>query len=160
MFSGSAMLPAHSVLIAGTTPERFISRIADEGFDHVIFLDAVEFGGAPGSVVFLNSEEMVARFPQVSTHKLSLGLLARQVGASGGTKAWLLGVQPQSLRQGAQLSAPVQATLKLLLELLSARSAPVLGRSKQPLPQRTQFHLAAPEDGRTPALAMIGEVLP
>ena len=65
------------VIVAGTTPERFIGRVADEGFDHLIFLDAVEFGGAPGSVVLLNSDEMAARFPQVSTHKISLGLLAK-----------------------------------------------------------------------------------
>jgi len=85
------------VTVAGTSPERFINRVADEGFDHLIFLDAVEFGGAPGSVVLLNSDEIAARFPQVSTHKLSLGLLARQVEANGRTKAWLLGVQPELL---------------------------------------------------------------
>jgi hydrogenase maturation protease len=110
------------VIIAGTTPECSISRIADEGFDHVIFLDAVEFGGAPGSTVLLNSDEMAVRFPQVSTHKLSLSLLARQVEANSRTKAWLLGVQPETLRQGEPLSPTVQATLGLLLELLKSSS--------------------------------------
>jgi hydrogenase maturation protease len=107
------------VIVAGTEPERFIGRLADEGYDHIIFLDAVEFGGAPGSVVLLNSEEMVARFPQVSTHKLSLGLLARQIEANGRSKAWLLGVQPESVRPGGALSPNVQATLELLRELLN-----------------------------------------
>jgi hydrogenase 3 maturation protease len=93
--------------------------VVDGGFDHVIFLDAVEFGGAPGSVVLLDSEEMAARFPQVSTHKLSLGLLARQIETNGQAKAWLLGVQPESLRQGEQLSPTVKATLQLLLELMT-----------------------------------------
>ena len=51
------------VVIAGTAPERFIGRVAGAGYDHVIFLDAVEFGGVPGSVVFLNSEEMAATVP-------------------------------------------------------------------------------------------------
>ena len=111
--------PNH-VVVAGTSPERFISRVADEGFDHVIFLDAVEFGGAPGSVVLLNSDEMATRFPQISTHKLSLGLMARQIEANGQAKAWLLGVQPESLRPGLPLTLAVQATLELLLELLSA----------------------------------------
>jgi hydrogenase maturation protease len=106
------------VIIVGTTPERFIGRVVDESFDHVIFFDAVEFGGAPGSVVFLDSDEMAARFPQVSTHKLSLGLLARQVEANGRTAAWLLGVQPESLKPGEPLTPIVQATLELLLELL------------------------------------------
>jgi hydrogenase maturation protease len=108
------------VIIAGTTPERFITWVADEGFDHVIFLDAVEFGGAPGSVVLLSSDAMASRFPQVSTHKLSLGLLARQVEANGRTKAWLLGVQPESFKSGRSLSPKVSATLELLSELLRA----------------------------------------
>ena len=88
------------VIVAGTTPERVIGRVADESFDHVIFLDAVEFGGAPGSVVFLNSGEMTARFPQISTHKISLGLLTKWAEVNGKTKAWLLGVQPESRKPG------------------------------------------------------------
>lgn len=106
------------VVVAGNTPERFIGRIADEGFDGVVFLDAVEFGGAPGSAVLLNSDEMATRFPQVSTHKISVGLLARWVESNGVTKAWLLGVQPESLKAGAQLTATMQMTLDALAELL------------------------------------------
>jgi len=114
------------VIIAGTTPERFIGRVAEEGFDHVIFLDAAEFGGTPGSVVLLDSDQMTARFPQVSTHKLSLGLLARQIEAHGRSKAWLLGVQPESLRQGQQLSPVVQTTLELMRDLLQDTSTEVM----------------------------------
>lgn len=110
------------VIVAGTTPERFIGRIAGAGYDHVIFLDAVEFGGAPGSVVFLDSEEMAARFPQVSTHKISLGVLAKWVEDKGTTKAWLLGVQPESLKSGQQLTPTVCATVGALRELLSSLS--------------------------------------
>ncbi len=110
------------VVIAGTAPERFLARVADEGFDHVLFLDAVEFGGVPGSVILLNSDEMATRFPQISTHKVSLGLLAKRVEANGRTKAWLLGVQPESLKRGGELTPTVGSTLKLLLELLRACS--------------------------------------
>ncbi len=107
----------------GTTPDRFVGRVADEGFDHLIFLDAVEFGGVPGSVVFLNAEEMAARFPQISTHKISLGLLAKWAEARGSTRAWLLGVQPESLKPGASLTPTVQRTLEALVELLSKMPA-------------------------------------
>lgn len=111
------------VVIAGASPDRFVGRAAGEGFNHLIFIDAVEFGSAPGSVVFLNAEEMSARFPQISTHKISLGLLAKWIEASGSTRAWLLGVQPESLKPGAGLTPTVQRTLEALVELLSKMPA-------------------------------------
>ena len=106
------------VVIAGTMPDRWIGRFASPTFDHVVFLDAVEFGGAPGSVVFLDSSEMAARFPQISTHKISLGILARWVEANGTTKAWLLGVQPESVKTVPRLTPTLQTTLAVLGELL------------------------------------------
>ena len=125
------------VVIAGTTPERWIGRVADGDFDRVIFLDAVEFGGTPGSVVLLNSDELVALFPQISTHKLSLGLLAKQVEANGRTKAWLLGVQPKSLKVGEELTATVRGTLELLLELM--RDVPQVRRAVLCPPRRRRI---------------------
>jgi hydrogenase 3 maturation protease len=106
------------VIVAGTTPDRLIGQVADAGFDHLIFLDAVEFGGMPGSAILLDSEQMSARYPQISTHKISLGLLAKWTEANGTTKAWLLGVQPESLKPGGELTPAVRATIELLRELL------------------------------------------
>jgi len=116
------------VIIASTSPEDYLGCCAGGCQDHLVFLDAVEFGGKPGSVVLLNSGEMVSRFPQISTHKLSLGLLAKCVEANGATKAWLLGVQPESLRPGRCLSAAVQNTLAALEELLLDRFQEELAR--------------------------------
>lgn len=110
--------PAHCVINAGTTPERFIGALAEHGFDHLIFLDAVEFGGEPGSVIFLNAGEMASRFPQISTHKISVGLLAWWVEKIGTTKAWLLGVQPGSLKTAHGLTPAVRKTAGILEELL------------------------------------------
>ena len=51
----------------------------------------MEFGSAPGSVVLLDSDEMAARFPQISTHKISLGLLSKQIEANGQTQGLAAG---------------------------------------------------------------------
>jgi hydrogenase maturation protease len=102
------------VVAARCEPERHLGELTDSGFDTVLFLDAVEFGAEPGAVVLLNSSEMAARFPQISTHKLSLGLLAKMIETSGASKCWLLGAQPASLRQGAGLSSAIQTTLEIL----------------------------------------------
>jgi len=108
------------IVIAGTVPERFIGQVMQAGCDHLIFLDAVEFGAAPGSVAFLDAAAAIARFPQISTHKISLGTLAKYVESSGPAKAWLLGVQPESVSPGAGLSPAVRETSKSLATLLGA----------------------------------------
>jgi hydrogenase 3 maturation protease len=111
------------VIVAGTTPDRCLGRVTDGGYDVLIFLDAVEFGGAPGSVVFLDAGEMAARFPQISTHKISLGTLAKWVESSGPTRTHLLGVQPQSLKPGTDLTITLRRTLDALVSLLNEASA-------------------------------------
>jgi hydrogenase maturation protease len=117
------------VLDAGTCPERHLTRLAERGADAVIFLDAVDVGAAAGSVVFLDAAETAARVPQVSTHKLSLALLAQLIQALGGPPVYLLGIQPASLRPSSALSPPVAATVALLAELLveSERAADAVG---------------------------------
>jgi hydrogenase maturation protease len=109
------------VFLAETSPERYVSRLVEGGFDHVIFIDAVHFGAEPGAVALLDSTEMRSRYPQVSTHKISLGVLAQLVEEAGRTRAWLLGVQPGSLRPGRGLSTEVRTTLNLLVALLGDR---------------------------------------
>ncbi len=102
------------VIIVGASPERFIGKVIDDGYDNLLFLDAVDFGGAPGSAIFLDAAEITARFPQVSTHKISLGLMAKWVEDSGKTRVYLLGVQPESLKAAEELTPAVGETLELL----------------------------------------------
>jgi hydrogenase maturation protease len=117
------------VIVAEAAPEQCMGRIADRGFDHVVFLDAVEFGGESGAVIFLDAAEIVSRFPQLSTHKLSLGTLAKWIGAGGVTRVWLLGVQPASIRPAECLTPALQITLEALEELLRGLMLP-----RQPQP--------------------------
>jgi len=118
-----------NVMVAGATPERWIGRLADPGFDHVIFLDAVEFGAKPGSARILGSSEISPLPTQVSAGKISLGTLSRWVEASGATKAWLLAVQPESLKVSENLSSVVQESLERLSHLLYAL---MIGHSAEP----------------------------
>jgi hydrogenase maturation protease len=106
------------VVVAGTAPERWIGTLAGGGFAHVVFLDAVEFAGEPGAVVWMEAGDLAARYPQVSTHKLSLGMLARML-EDRGVRVSLLGVKPMSLKPGAGLSEPVRRTLELLAGMLN-----------------------------------------
>lgn len=112
-------VPGSDVIIAGEAPERCLTRLIGGGYDVVVFIDAVDFGGAPGSVAVLDGAEISARFPQVSTHRISLGALARMIEASGGTRVRLLGVQPESLGAAPDLTPAVSRTLDLLSRLFS-----------------------------------------
>jgi hydrogenase maturation protease len=107
-----------NALVAGNNPDRYIGFVTDRDFDNVIFVDAVEFGGEPGSLLLLRSQEISERFPQFSTHKISIGLLAQCVESNGKTKAWLLGVQPERVNRKEGLSATVQFSCDALVELL------------------------------------------
>lgn len=121
------------VVLAGTTPERWVGRLAGSGFDNVVFLDAVDVAGPPGTAVFMDAAEVEASFPQMSTHKFSLGTLARLIRMQGDTRVWLLGVQPASLVQGTGLTRVVTASLEALRRLICdarpRQSAEPTGRS-------------------------------
>ncbi len=120
-----ASLEKVDVVQAGTVPEEYMGKLMGT-YDSVLFLDAVQFGAAPGTVVLLDTAELEVRFPQVSTHKVALGTLARLLEAEGARVA-LVGVQPEGLEADKPLSPAVQATFalleKLLLEVLENRQA-------------------------------------
>lgn len=125
---------------AGTEVEEHVSDIIRRDFDSVLFLDAVDFGGPPGAAVLYPCGEIRSRFPQTSTHRLSLGLLAQMIAASRGATVSMLGIQPAQLRRGAALSRSVDQACRALVEVL----ADVLWRGTQ-----------APHDAARPTPAAV-----
>ena len=107
-----------NVLIAGATPENYMTVLEKGQYDSVVFLDAVFSSTEPGSVVLMDAAEIRSVFPQVSTHKYSLGTLAGVIGSATGTRVWLLGVCPASTKMGTPLSGEVKETLSMLIELI------------------------------------------
>jgi hydrogenase maturation protease len=108
-----------AVMVAGPDPERFMGRLTDGEWDHVLFVDAVGFGGEPGAVIVMDAADVGGRFPQVSTHKISLGTLAGLVEREGAARVSLLGIQPQTLESGAGLSTAVRDSAEALVAILS-----------------------------------------
>ncbi len=108
-----------SILEGGSTPENILHSITSNRFDHVILLDAVDFQALPGTVILLDGAQLEHRFPQISTHKISLGLLAKYVACHNQSRVWLLGVQPLSL-SGTTLSPQVQSAVEVIANILVA----------------------------------------
>lgn len=107
-----------NVILARTTPEHCLRAVEETGRKDLVFLDATDFGGDPGSVALFDRDEIISRHPQVSTHKLSLGLLATLWEADAGRRVRLLAVQPGRLTPERGISATVQETLDVLTRLL------------------------------------------
>jgi hydrogenase maturation protease len=105
------------VIAAGTAPEGWMGVVTSAGYDNVVLLDAVLCDAEPGSVILMNASEIEARFPQVSTHKISLGTLARLVEGQG-ARVWLLGTRPETAAPGRGLSAPVSGVVDRLTEVI------------------------------------------
>jgi hydrogenase maturation protease len=106
------------VIVAGTTPERWMTALAAGTYDTVLFVDAVGLDADPGSAVLMDAQEIEARFPQVSTHRISLGTLARLVGSEAGARVLLLGVRPGTLAERRGLTPVVEETARALAAIL------------------------------------------
>lgn len=113
------------VIVAGTTPERWMGTLAAGDYDTVLFVDAVALDAAAGSAVLMDAAEIEGHFPQVSTHRISLGALARLISREAGTRVMLLGVRPETLAEGPGLSEVVGQTARglaaALAEILAAQ---------------------------------------
>ena len=107
------------VLVGGTTPENYLVLLWDGHFDTVVLIDAVLSEGEPGSVVLMEGNKIKSLFPEVSTHRFSLGTLAEIIESEGRTRAWLLGVVPREIETGSELSRNVKETLVILVELIT-----------------------------------------
>lgn len=119
------------VYIGERSPERWLGRLAGGAYHSVLFVDVVEAGRPAGDVVLLDAAQVRARFPQVSTHRLTIGTLARLLETAG-VRILLLGIQPGSLALGAGLSAPVQTTVAALVDLFT--DLDIGPRAPAPLP--------------------------
>ncbi len=104
---------------AGTCPERYVGVAARAGCQELVFADAVDFGGAPGALLLAGAEELLSRPVTTATHRVPLSALAQYAGGLG-VRAWLLGVQPATLRAGDALSPAVAGTLDALVQLLGS----------------------------------------
>lgn len=105
------------VFDGGTLPENVVPELRDGGFDSVVFVDAVDFADEPGSVMIMNAHEVATQYPQVSTHKLSLGTVAKLISDNDVCRVWLLGIQPSSISLNTEgLSSVVDKTANLLVQ--------------------------------------------
>jgi hydrogenase maturation protease len=105
------------LLDGGTLGLDLLPRL--EGVTHLLVIDAVETGGAPGTLVRLTGSDIpVALETKVSPHQMGLKDLlavARLQGNAPGEMV-LLGVQPACIEMGMELSEAVDGRVTELEE--------------------------------------------
>ncbi|AFC99068.1 hydrogenase maturation protease [Methanocella conradii HZ254] len=116
------MLKGHvpHALDVGEAPENYTSMIKRLKPSVIIFLDALDFGGMPGSVTLVESEE-IQRYG-ASTHGLSLEVAMDYLRLETGAVVFLIGVQPERVGEGEGLSPslvkPINDLARALIEAI------------------------------------------
>lgn len=87
----------------------------------LIILDTVLFeGGRPGDIVIIGEDAIVEGAPLVSTHTISLRALLNVLKVWGAIKeVFIIGVYPESLELGADVSYSVLNSVKMLIDRMS-----------------------------------------
>lgn len=104
---------------AGPSPELRVGELKAKKPDVVLFVDAVDAGLEPGSVVVAPVPGGELEYPPLSTHALPLSLLLSLVGAKG----YLVGIQAERVGVGEEMSPRVrEAGLRVARAILSRLS--------------------------------------
>ena len=107
---------------AGSAPESYTGKIVKEKPDTIILVDAVHLDKSPGEYALLRKAEILKS--GFTTHDMSPSLFIDYLDNQTRADIYLLGVQPQTLLMGSEISEPVKQTLeKLALTLEEALHA-------------------------------------
>ncbi len=102
-----------SVIDAGYTPENIIDQAIELSAQRIIFIDAADFGGAPGELRLIDGEHI----PEVSlsTHSIPLPVVSRILYADTQAEIYFIGIQPKSVEYKEGLSGEVKSAADALI---------------------------------------------
>ncbi len=101
----------------GDSPEAHWGTITASRPQAILVIDAVSWGGEPGSVALL--ERVQERGTPLSTHRISLNLFLGLLRKETGADVFVLGIQPSRVVFGGSMSLKIQRTLDVLEDVFS-----------------------------------------
>lgn len=104
-------------IFCGEMPENFINRIKSAEPEVILIVDAVDFQGKPGEIVFAEAEKLEKA--SLSTHSLSFSVMSKMLP---GIRIFLIGVQPESLEFGKPMSPTAKQGADEIAAALNALS--------------------------------------
>ncbi len=114
-------LKDETVINAGMAPENFIHRICDMSPQVVVFVDSIDAGLEPGSIIIGDLLELEKKLSILTTHSLPLSLIANFIESFVQKKVEfvLIGVQARTLDIGAEMSLEVVDAAKIIAKAIS-----------------------------------------
>jgi hydrogenase 3 maturation protease len=113
---------------AATVPESYIQRIVTKAPDNILLVDAVDFGGSAGAIRLFGVQEIPA--VACSTHVMSLRLFTDAIARETQANLYLLGIQPQQVALGMEMSDSVGQAVASLTELFIKLFGPYKAASR------------------------------
>jgi hydrogenase maturation protease len=92
-----------------------------EWADKVLVLDAMQGGGPPGALYACRGEDVAAPGIEASLHELSLLAALNFIKPEKRPEVYVLGVEPEAIDYGLELTPPVKAALPRLVQLARER---------------------------------------
>lgn len=101
------------VIDGGVVPENFTGTLRKENPTHVILIDAVEMNAVPGEIKFIEKEK-ISQY-NVSTHSMPISFLIKYLETTSSFKIILLGIQPENMILGDEISEKVDKSVSVLV---------------------------------------------
>jgi hydrogenase maturation protease len=114
-----ALPPEVVVIDGGTTGMEMLEDLSNA--DHLIIIDAVRSGNAPGAIVRLSGEQVPVFFrTKLSPHQIGLSDVLATLELTGEQPGGItvIGIEPVSMETAMSLSPQVEARLPLLMDLV------------------------------------------
>jgi len=102
---------------AGSTPESYAGKIIKERPDTILIVDAVHLGVSAGEYDILKSSEIEKS--GFTTHDISPRMFLDYLERETGSNIYMLGVQPENISFGAEMTESVEKTLREIARLIT-----------------------------------------
>jgi len=100
----------------GSTPENYVGTIVKQNPDVILIVDIMHLDKAPGHYEVLKPEEVLKS--GLTTHDISPRMFIEYLKTQTKADVYMLGVQPQSISLGDQMSDSVKRSLEELEALI------------------------------------------
>ncbi len=110
LLKGKGEMEALLAVEGGAAPENATATLRRFAPELVIFVDCADMDAAPGTIAWLDVNDLDGL--SATTHSLPLSVLAKYLQTEIGCEIGLIGIQPETLAFGAPFSPPVQRAVK------------------------------------------------